>query len=387
MSERVTDPEAIALLEALVRIPTPSGAEGAAAAFLVDWMARRGFRAWTDEAGNAIGVLGEGPRTLLLLGHLDTVPGEIPVRIEGDRLYGRGAVDAKGPLAAATVAVARVGARPGWRWAVVGAVEEEAATSRGARHLLQTWPRPDMVLILEPSGADAVTLGYKGRMLLHVRLEAPNRHTAVPEPNPAERLVELWIALREQARSAAPAERVFDQILPALRRLAADGDGLREWAEMTVGFRLPEAWPPERWREAIRPILEAAGATWWTEGEEPAWRASPDTPLVQALLAGIRGEGRRPRLLLKSGTSDMNVVGPVWRCPIAAYGPGDARLDHTPEEHIALPEYLCGIRVLARALERIAGHPASEETPNPSIHSQEGSHAAGSLLHHRIDAA
>ncbi len=351
---QVEDPEAIDLLETLVRIPSPSGAEQEAAAFLVGWMAAHGFEAHVDEAGNAVGWIGEGPRTLLLLGHLDTVLGEIPVRVENGRLYGRGAVDAKGPLAAAVIAVTRVGARPGWRWAVVGAVEEESATSRGAHHLLRTWPRPDMVLILEPSGADAITLGYKGRLLLHVRLEAPNRHTAVPEPNPAERLVELWLALREHARSASDGSRIFEQITPSLRRLAADGDGLREWAEMTVGFRLPEAWPPERWREAIRPILEAAGAIWRTEGEEPAWRASADTPLARALLAGIRGEGLRPRLLLKSGTSDMNVVGPVWRCPVAAYGPGDARLDHTPEEHIDLEEYFTGIRVLTRALQQLA---------------------------------
>jgi LysW-gamma-L-lysine carboxypeptidase len=353
----IPDEEAFRLLEELVRIPSPSGAEREAAAFLVDWMQRYGFAAWIDEAGNAIGVLGEGPRTLMLLGHLDTVPGEIPVRVADGRLYGRGAVDAKGPLAAALVAVARVGPRPGWRWAVVGAVEEEAATSRGARHLLGTWPPPEMVLILEPSGVDAITLGYKGRMILHVRLEAPHRHSAVPEPGPAEQLVALWLALREQARAASPRPTLFEQITPSLRRVIADGDGLREWAEMTIGFRLPEAWPPERWREAIRPTLEAAGATWRTEGEEPAWRASADSPLARALLEGIRGEGLRPRLLLKSGTSDMNVVGPAWRCPIAAYGPGDARLDHTPEEHIVLAEYLQGVRVLTRALKWIAeGH-------------------------------
>ncbi|MBO9362151.1 MAG: [LysW]-lysine hydrolase [Thermoflexus sp.] len=350
----IPDEEACRLVEELVRIPSPSGAEREAAAFLVGWMQHHGFTAWIDEAGNAIGVLGGGPRTLMLLGHLDTFAGEIPVQVVDGRLYGRGAVDAKGPLAAALVAVARVGSCPGWRWAVVGAVEEEAATSRGARHLLRTWPPPEMVLILEPSGANAITLGYKGRMILHTRLEAPHRHTAVPEPGPAERLVELWLALREQARAASPGAALFEQVTPSLRRVIADGDGLREWAEMTIGFRLPEAWPPERWREAIRPTLEAAGAIWRTEGEEPAWRASADSSLVRALLEGIRGEGMRPRLLLKSGTSDMNVVGPAWRCPIAAYGPGDARLDHTPEEHIVLAEYLQGVRVLTRALKWIA---------------------------------
>ena len=50
----------------------------------------------------------------------------------------------------------------------------------------------------------------------------------------------------------------------------------------------------------------------------------------------------------------MNVVGPVWRCPITAYGPGDSALDHTPNEHISITEYLEAIRVLRRALKGLA---------------------------------
>ncbi len=74
-------------------------------------------------------------KEILLLGHMDTVPGDIPVRIERDRLYGRGAVDAKGPLAAFVVAAARAQLAPGTRLVVIGAVEEESATSKGARHV------------------------------------------------------------------------------------------------------------------------------------------------------------------------------------------------------------------------------------------------------------
>jgi LysW-gamma-L-lysine carboxypeptidase len=47
----------------------------------------------------------------------------------------------------------------------------------------------------------------------------------------------------------------------------------------------------------------------------------------------------------------MNVAGPAWRCPIVAYGPGDSRLDHTPDEHLPLDEYQQAIGVLARVLE------------------------------------
>ena len=57
-----------------------------------------------------------------------------------------------------------------------------------------------------------------------------------------------------------------------------------------------------------------------------------------------------PRFTLKLGTSDMTVVGPAWRCPIVAYGPGDAALDHTPEERIVLDDYARAIHVLTDVL-------------------------------------
>ena len=49
----------------------------------------------------------------------------------------------------------------------------------------------------------------------------------------------------------------------------------------------------------------------------------------------------------------MNLVGPAWGCPIAAYGPGDSSLDHTPEEHILVSKYLAGVQVMRRVIETI----------------------------------
>ena len=51
----------------------------------------------------------------------------------------------------------------------------------------------------------------------------------------------------------------------------------------------------------------------------------------------------------------MNVVGPVWGSPIAAYGPGDSALDHTPDEHLLLAEYEKAIEVLTAALTLLTG--------------------------------
>ena len=96
----------VALIRGLVAIPSWSRQEARASAWLVEQMRANGYeRAFVDEAGNAVGELGDpsAARTIVLLGHIDTVPGHIPVRIEpsaeGDVLFGRGSVDAKGPLA------------------------------------------------------------------------------------------------------------------------------------------------------------------------------------------------------------------------------------------------------------------------------------------------
>ncbi len=139
-----------------------------------------GFCAYRDEVSNAVGIVGnpDAEREIVLLGHMDTVPGLIPVRKRGNRLYGRGAVDAKGPLATFVLAAAR--AAPclhDARLVVIGAVEEEAH-GRGARHLARTMPAPYCAIIGEPSNWEGITLGYKGMLMVDYRRVQPGGHSA-----------------------------------------------------------------------------------------------------------------------------------------------------------------------------------------------------------------
>ncbi|MBI4757637.1 MAG: M20/M25/M40 family metallo-hydrolase, partial [Chloroflexi bacterium] len=126
----------------MLAIYSPSTQEGELARYLKGAMAQRGLRATIDEAGNAVGERGTGATTVLLLGHMDTVPGFIPVRIEGGRIFGRGAVDAKGPLATFVAAAASLPAGSDKRVVVIGAVEEETRSSKGAHYILERY-RPD----------------------------------------------------------------------------------------------------------------------------------------------------------------------------------------------------------------------------------------------------
>jgi LysW-gamma-L-lysine carboxypeptidase len=310
-------------------------------------MAQNGFDARIDEMGNAIGHIGSGDRHIVLLGHIDTVPGDIPVRIEDGVLWGRGSVDAKGPLATFAAAAALAGPRLNKRVTVVGAVGEESIDSRGAEHIKQ-WDAPDFCLIGEPSGWDATCLGYRGTYSFSYELREAGRHTAGPGESVCEQAVAFWNAVVGEAQRRNGDATGFNAIGPALRGMGSESDGLYDVARLSCGLRLP---PGVDINELDATIRDLAGtATITVHGAQGGYRTDRKNPLTAPFNRAIRAEGGTPRNTVKLGSSDMGVVGPVWQCPIVAYGPGDAALDHTPDEHIVLDEYLKAVRILTEVL-------------------------------------
>jgi LysW-gamma-L-lysine carboxypeptidase len=345
----------VEFLKGALEIPSPSGQERLVAEYLAEGMERLGMRAWVDEADNARGRLGEGPLQVVLLGHIDTVAGTVPVRLEGNRLFGRGAVDAKGPFVTFIFAAAGLPEEALSRLTLhlVGATEEEVPSSKGARFVA---PRlaPDLVVIGEPSGWEGITLGYKGRLLVKVRREKDHFHSAHHEPNAAEELISYFVAIKAWAEAMNVGQKPFDQVQYTLRDFKVHPAELRQVAEMFFDLRLPPRLPPE---EAIRHLTAYAPPTLELEffGREVPYLGPKDTPLTRALRWGIRKAGGRPVFKLKTGTSDMNVLAPHWKVPMVAYGPGDSSLDHTPYEHIEVEEFLKGIEALRNALLYLAG--------------------------------
>lgn len=345
----------IAFLEALLSIPSPSGQEEALAAYLLRKMATFGFQADRDQVGNIVGTIGDlqAERDIVLLGHMDTIPGLIPLREEAGRLYGRGAVDAKGALAVFVLAAVRVAPQlRGTRLRVIGAVEEEAH-GRGARHLARTMPAPDCAIIGEPSAWDGVTIGYKGMLSLDYQGRQPGGHSAGELPGPAEKAVTFWNRLMRYAEEQNGGQSGrFDTLDPALREFSTFSDGLNDGVDMNIVVRLPPGFEASTLERQIR--TWGNGANLKFHPSDPPFQAEKNTRLVRAMLKAVREQGGRPRFKLKTGTSDMNIVGPAWGCPTIAYGPGDSSLDHTPHEHIEIDEFLRAIDVLERALETLA---------------------------------
>lgn len=335
------------LLRRMLEIPSPSGREGELAAYLVSEMARLGFRSHIDDAGNAIGELGDCQRPeIMLMGHMDTVDGHVPIRLEDDKLYGRGAVDAKGSLAALICAAALAQPLPA-RVIVAGTVEEETPGSRGAHHLRQHFD-PDVVIVGEPSGWSNVTIGYKGRIGIIYESHRPVSHSTSPDPKASEDVVAFWNRVVKHFGELGGERTAFYRPEATLTRMDAT-----LWdARLEITCRIPPGFDVPAFEDFLNDV-RGDGRLEFDE-QTPAVLTDRSTPPVRALLGSIRRRGGRPGLRLKTGTSDMNIVAGRWRAPMVAYGPGDARLDHTDDEHLDLMELHLAIATLSEALHALA---------------------------------
>ncbi len=304
----------------------------------------------------------------MLLGHIDTVPGEIPVRIEDGVLHGRGSVDAKGPLAAMLCAAARASLPEGVRLTVAGAVGEETTGSPGARFLVTQY-RPDACVIGEPSGWDGVTLGYKGRLIATATATVPGAHSASGEASAGDLVLGWWQAvLVAVAERNAGASGAFDTIQATVQKLRSESDGLASTATLEGGFRLPVGVAPDALAARIRE-LAPPGVSLRCTGAEHAYETDRNDPVVRAFSARSAGRGPAP-----PQPQDRH-RGPQCRrarpsaAPSGAYGPGDSALDHTPDERLSLDEFDRSVGVLTRAIGSLAAEllgarpPVGVQTP------------------------
>jgi len=335
---------AVRLLLDLVSFPGPSGEETEAASLLASRLPGLGWDSVEiDEVGNVVATKGNGPNEFLLLGHIDTVPGGPEVRIQDNILWGRGSVDARGPLCAFAVAGGSMELPPEWRLTLVAAVREET-DSLGTRHRVSLHA-PAACLVGEPSGTDGITLAYRGYLQVGLSAEDTGSHRS-GGTSP------LTAVLRAAADILEEIERADDAGKPLIERTGANvlsmsgsEEGSRA-ASVDLDIRLPLGALPEKPYRLCEEKAEARGATASLVSSVPAHATDRTNPVIRALRIAIREQEGTPRLLAKGGTADFNYAA-AWNCPMAAWGPGDSRLDHTADERLDLDEYARSIRVLS----------------------------------------
>ncbi len=377
--------KAIRFLTNLLGIYSPSGKEQDIANFLALEMKKMGYQVGIDAIGNVIGVVGDGEPTILLCGHMDTVAGYLPLRVEEGKIYARGAVDAKGPLAAMVMAAAELAREPAFKGKgkiLIASVVEEEATSRGVKHLITQGIKADYAMFGEPSGAENITVGYKGQIQLEIRCRTETGHASTPwlYENALEKAYEIWQQIKNASAypSLDPSESPFNALTVCLVKITGGRatSVVPFEAEMNIDIRVPIQFTTAQVFEQIRKIIakyQAANPKVVVKATvldtvEP-FEVNKSSPLVHLLSSSVRKVLNKPATLIrKTGTGDMNILGHAMNLPIVTYGPGDSHLDHTVEEHIDIAEYLASIEVYKETILKLSELHNNKNLKNGNIY-------------------
>ncbi len=340
-------------LAEIVKTPSPSGFEDAAASLFAKRLKDLGWETIErDEVGNVVARRGNGPKELVLLGHIDTVQGGPDFRLDGGTMHGRGTVDAKGPLCALAVAGGRAGIPGEWKVTLIAAVGEET-DSRGARHRVALH-RPSACIVGEPTGTDGIALAYRGRILARLFSKDGGAHRSW-SPGPPTAVVlaaaEILGAVGVSGSTPGISSRNSGAVL-SMHGEETQG----RIAELFLDIRVAASHTPESLTELVMEISDRHDVSAKILDSVPYHGVNASDPVAGAIRNALRRAGTKPRFLKKSGTSDFNTVA-SWGCPMAVYGPGRAELEHTSEERIETFDYIKSIEILERAITNISHMP------------------------------
>ncbi len=366
------------LTRELVRSESPTGRESPAARAFAGALTELGFdEVGLDGAGNVVAELhrGEGP-TVLLNGHIDTVPAGDPDAwphppfegvLDGGRVYGRGACDMKGALAAMAVGARLAADQDVAGRIVVSAVVQEEVCGLGARYLAGT-QRADVVILGEPSDL-RLMLGHRGRT--EVRAAFPGRiaHAARAE-----------LGENALARAAHFITRLHGLELPAdarLGRSSATATSLVTWpkdgtnvvpgsAELVIDYRSVPGETRHDLLERLRALdpgaqLEVPEELFHSEDglvamtlarDNPSYLLAEDHSAVdtarRALQSALDGPVETDTWWFATDAPHLSALG----APVLGFGPGDPELAHTSREHVPVSQLhaaVAGYRALVTA--------------------------------------
>ncbi len=342
----------------LVMTPSLSGQEGDVVALCAAEMDALGFRVEVDAAGNALGIVGDGPPHLLFDAHADTVapaPGwtrdPYAAAVEDGRLYGLGACDTKGSLAAMIHGVADAGRVTGTVGVSVSTCEEViegAALAYVVDRFL-----PDAVVIVEPSHGE-LALAQRGRAELIIEVEGHSAHSAYPERGINALVAAARVVSAFERRRPPSDDELGDGILVATEIHSEPYPGVSvvpSRCRVRLDRRLLPGENADTVIRELEPYLEAAAAvgaramaalsTFAVEtytgvvlsGRRffDAWRAGLDDPFIRGASAAVP-VGRPAAFCTNASLTVARGI------PTVILGAGDPELAHQPDEHVELDE-------------------------------------------------
>jgi succinyl-diaminopimelate desuccinylase len=353
MAAGLTDP--LPLAQSLIRCASVTPADAGAQDALCETLGRLGFRIHRlryGEIENIFARLGNGGRHICFAGHTDVVPvGAVHWRtdpfggeVRDGALYGRGACDMKGAIAAFVAGVAQhlEQGTPNGSVSLLITGDEEGPATDGTVKVLE-WMRandqiPDFCLVGEPTCpaklGDMIKIGRRGSVNMKIEVHGTQGHVAYPQraDNPVHRLIQVLDALTSAPVDAgtdwfeASSLQVtsFDvgngatNVIPASARAALNirfndehsGASLTAWVRATMS------------RYAKRFDLESS-----ISGESFLTKPGPLVDILRRAI--VRATGIDPKLDTGGGTSDARFIANY--CPVAEFGLVGATMHQTDE--------------------------------------------------------
>lgn len=371
-------PDVADLAEALIACPSVTPATGLVFDCLEGQLAPLGFEVCRMVNGEApdgpvenLFAVRRGPpgsRHFAFAGHLDVVPpGEgwtaapfLPERrgVGADELlYGRGAVDMKGAIAAMVAAVAEIPRKAGTLSLIITGDEEGAArfgTLALIDHLRETGEQPDMCLVGEPTSVhrlgDMLKIGRRGSVNIWIEVAGKEGHVAYPHlaDNPIPRLVAILAELEALELDAGtdwfqPSNLEITDI--AVGNPATNVIPAKAGARLSIRFN--DLHTGNALAKQIAAIAHRHGGTARHVVSGEAF-LTPPGDFSALLVEAIRAEtGLTPELSTTGGTSDARFLKAV--CPVVEFGLCNATM-HKRDEAVALAD----LEVLARIYRRVA---------------------------------
>jgi len=340
------------LLVQMVRTPSPSGNEAAVAAVLAEWASANGLDPAVDDTAVRIEVAGERPGpTLMMASHLDTVPPgggwTIPPYsglVDGGRLTGRGAVDAKASVSAMAAAAADLKATGGpaaGRLVVLATYSEETRDTSMPKALRRLGEGPDAAVVGEPTSLEPC-IAQRGQLLLELHWQGEQAHAgwvADRQPPPAN-------AIRLAAQDLVALEAMtFERVHPLLGTVAMTPTQINAGVARNVtppscsamfDIRTTPSYEHAEVVAAISHLVEA-------EVEIYSDRLVPaETPANSKLLESVLAVRPGATPFASPTCSDWVFL---RHLDAVKMGPGNSQLSHTANEWIDLDEVRAGARL------------------------------------------
>jgi putative selenium metabolism hydrolase len=362
-----------------------SGHEERVAEMVAAEMRKLGMEVEVDELGNVVGVIDAGPGPCVLVdSHMDTVgvtdPSAWPHSPRGervgDRIYGRGSMDMKGPLAASVYGAALLKERLQSGKVVVSASVAEELVEGPATVQVARRVNPDYTIICEATALKVAT-GQRGRAEVTVEIQGRPTHSSRPElgVNAAEAMADLIVALREVR---PPRHEVLGEgILVLTDIISRPYPGLSVVPDGCIATFDRRTLPGETDDDVLRPVRQviekelprtgAKGSAKIAEDEfrtykgakirapnfAPAWYLSPDSALVAAAVQALQDAGLPAEIthyaFCTNGSGTCGVLG----IPTLGFGPGDEQMAHRVDEYIELSELASAARGYAAIVTRL----------------------------------